>query len=92
MVCLRSFALSRRRFLRGASLAGVSGAVLNTGLLATPASAGLKVSQAAASYRPSSQNTARCETCVQFQPPGACKVVDGAISPSGWCSFYAAKR
>jgi hypothetical protein len=86
------FDLSRRRFLRGAALAGVSGAVLNAGLLASPASAGMKVSQAAASYKAASPNTAHCETCIQFQSPAACKVVDGAISPAGWCSFYAAKR
>jgi hypothetical protein len=92
MVCLRSAELSRRRFLRSASLAGASGAVFGAGLLASPASAGAKVSQSAASYRPTSQNSAHCETCIQFQPPAACKVVDGSINPSGWCSFYAAKR
>ena len=26
-----------------------------------------------------------------WQPPAACKVVEGVISPAGWCTLYAAK-
>ncbi len=26
-----------------------------------------------------------CAVCVNFQPPSACKFVDGIISPNGWC-------
>jgi hypothetical protein len=28
---------------------------------------------------------------VQFQPPASCKLVDGSISPSGSCDFFAPK-
>jgi len=32
-----------------------------------------------------------CDGCVNFQPPNACKFVEGNISPSGWCQLFAAK-
>ena len=32
-----------------------------------------------------------CDGCVNFQPPKACKFVQGDISPSGWCQLFAPK-
>jgi hypothetical protein len=26
---------------------------------------------------------------MHFMPPAGCKIVDGAISPDGWCNFFA---
>lgn len=77
---------SRRRLLTAA--AGIAGAGL--ALAATPAlAAGSKMSPASVSYRDKPQGSARCDGCNQWQAPAACKVVSGAISPSGWCSIYA---
>jgi hypothetical protein len=47
--------------------------------------------QKEAGYRSSPQGDARCEKCSQFLPPSSCKVVDGQISPSGWCTLFAPK-
>ena len=33
----------------------------------------------------------RCDGCVNFQPPSACKFVQGDISPSGWCQLFTPK-
>lgn len=80
--------MSRRIVLRDAALAlGVA----VTGAVATPAAAQQKISQAAAKYQAQPKGQQRCDNCVNFQPPKACKFVQGDISPSGWCQLYAAK-
>jgi hypothetical protein len=74
---------------RGALIAG--GAVLlGAGLFAAPAgAAGTKMAQSAVGYREKPQGNARCDGCIQWQAPASCKIVAGAINPSGWCTLYA---
>lgn len=83
--------ISRRRFMRSAGLVAGVGAMLGAGLAAAPAVAGSKFSQAMAKYQPTPKGAQTCANCTQFQPPAACKVVDGNISPNGWCFLYAKK-
>lgn len=33
-----------------------------------------------------------CRLCALFQAPDNCNVVDGTISPNGWCLFWAPSR
>ena len=42
-------------------------------------------------YQATPNGDARCELCANWQAPGACKLVAGPISPSGWCSLFAKK-
>jgi hypothetical protein len=42
-------------------------------------------------YQASPKGNARCELCVNWQAPNACKVVAGPISPSGWCGLFVRK-
>ena len=42
-----------------------------------------------AEYQDSPKGIAMCATCTLFVAPRACKVVDGDISPNGWCKEYA---
>jgi len=80
--------ISRRVVLAGTALAlGVAA----TGAIATQAAAQQKVSQADAKYQDQPKGQQRCDGCVQFQPPNACNIVQGEISPSGWCQLFAAK-
>jgi hypothetical protein len=78
--------VSRRRVLTiaagaaGASVAGVS-----------VASAQAKTPQKNVKYQDTPKGDQRCENCKQFEPPSACKVVDGTISPQGWCTVYMKK-
>lgn len=81
--------VSRRDFLFTAAV-GTS-TVIGLDLIASTASAQTKRSQKAVSYRPNPNGGARCSSCINFEAPGSCKLVDGAISPSGWCALYAAK-
>jgi len=80
--------MSRRIVLRRTALA--LGAVA-TGAVAPRAAAQQKISQADAKYQPQPKGQQRCDNCVNFQAPKACKFVQGDISPSGWCQLYAAK-
>lgn len=85
-----SLDLSRRTFLRRASLAACIGASLGLGL-AGDATAATKFSQKMAKYQPTPHGAQRCDNCSQFVPPTDCKVVDGPISPAGWCMLYVHK-
>jgi hypothetical protein len=87
---LQSINVSRRRLLRGAAFAAGGGALLAAGLAASPAAAA-KLTQAAANYQATPKGGARCNVCTQWQAPTDCKVVAGPVSPTGWCSLYAAK-
>jgi hypothetical protein len=33
----------------------------------------------------------QCSKCIQFLPPGSCKLVKGSISPNGYCKFFSPK-
>jgi High potential iron-sulfur protein len=63
---------------------------------AAPAKAD-KVSQAAMKYQTKPNGSKQCSNCTLFIPGktatanGTCKVVDGDISPKGYCIAYAAK-
>ncbi len=82
--------VSRRIVLRRTALA-LSAVAAATGAVATRAAAQQKISQADAKYQPQPKGQQRCDNCVNFQAPKACKFVQGDISPSGWCQLYAAK-
>jgi anaerobic selenocysteine-containing dehydrogenase len=79
--------ISRRDFLFVAAAGG--GAAV--ALASTPAIASNKMSPRAMQYRPTPNGNQRCDNCKNWQAPGACKLVDGPIAPSGWCMLYNAK-
>jgi hypothetical protein len=47
-----------------------------------------KMSQAAAAYQDRPKNGLGCAACTLFRPPRSCEVVQGDISPNGWCRFF----
>jgi len=74
----------------------VGGAALAIGVAATTrvsrSEAAQKVSPADAKYQDQPKGQQRCEICLQFQPPNACQIVEGPVSPKGWCQYFAAKE
>ena len=85
-------ALSRRGLLRGARALAGGVAVGVVGVLAGfPAAATTKLSQKAAGYQDKPMGKARCDNCALWQSPQDCKLVQGPISPKGWCNLYSAK-
>lgn len=79
--------VSRRSLLRGAAVA-VGGAAVLAGTV-MPAEA--KMAQAAAGYQDKPNGDKSCASCALFKAPNACTLVDGTISPTGYCRFYAKK-
>jgi hypothetical protein len=75
--------LSRRSLLQGAAAAaGIFGATSKL------AEAQPKISKVAVNYQDHPDGDKRCDKCAQFQPPDACKMVDGTISPQGSCRIF----
>ena len=66
----------------GAATAGGSGS----------AEAALKVSASAAGYQDNPNGDKQCSKCVHFLPPSSCKMVDGTISPQGYCRLFSPRQ
>jgi hypothetical protein len=88
--------VSRRSFIGSAAL--LAGAAAASGLVVSrEARAQQKVPQASVKYQDKPNGSQKCSNCLQFVPGssptanGTCKVVDGAISPNGWCQIWVAK-
>ena len=77
----RSMRIFRRSLFQGAA-AGILAAATH------PAPAQPKISKIAVNYQDHPDGNKRCDKCIQFQPPDACKVVEGTISPQGSCRIF----
>jgi hypothetical protein len=80
-------AVSRRQVLHGAVVAAGGAGLVMASVM--PAQA--KVPQKAAGYQDKPKDKQQCSSCAHFQPPSSCQLVDGTISPNGWCSLYSPK-
>ncbi len=60
-------------------------------VFADRANAQAKIAPNLVQYQDKPKGDAECDKCLQFVAPGSCKVVDGKISPKGWCAAYAPK-
>jgi hypothetical protein len=83
--------VSRRNVLQHATLIA-GGAVVFAGALGAASAQSGKMAQSAASYQSAPKNGQKCLDCSFFVSPSSCKLVDGTISPVGWCKFYAKKN
>ena len=87
-----SAAQSRRSMLRNvvltAAATAVTGSLLgeNQGAMAQT-----KAAKSVVGYQDTPHEGQSCATCLQFEPPSGCKVVEGAVSPAGWCKVYVKK-
>jgi hypothetical protein len=80
--------LSRREVLKSALLLGGAACA---GALQSYANAQQKASQAAMKYQDKPNGDQKCSNCLQFEPPSGCKVVEGKISPNGYCIAWVKK-
>jgi len=84
---------SRRMMLKNAAIvAGLAAAPW----AARPAVAQQKATKQAMQYQEQPKGGQKCSDCLQFVPGqqganGACKVVEGPISPNGWCAAFVKK-
>jgi hypothetical protein len=79
---------SRRLILRNLVITAGGTAILATTARVNPAAAQAKLAQKAVSYQDTPKGAARCDNCKQFAAPSSCKIVDGSVQPSGWCTVY----
>ena len=81
----------KRASLRGMVRAGLG--VLAAGTMARQASAqDQKIAQTLVQYQAGPKDGLRCDHCVNWVDPNACKIVVGPINPAGWCVAYAPKE
>ena len=80
------------RLSRRSLLGGVIGAAGILGATPNQANAQPKISKVAVNYQDHPDGDKRCDKCAQFQPPDACKVVEGSISPEGSCRIFILKH
>jgi hypothetical protein len=80
------------RLSRRSLLGGVIGAAGILGATANQTKAPPKISKVAVNYQDHPDGDKRCDKCAQFQPPDACKVVEGSISPQGSCRIFILKH
>ncbi len=85
---IKNQSVSRRSFLKGAALLASISVV--PALMVSKEAAAAKVPKAAMQYQNTPKNGGQCDTCVQYIPgkKPQCKVVEGDVSPKGWCLAY----
>ncbi|HET7676115.1 MAG TPA: iron oxidase [Gammaproteobacteria bacterium] len=87
---------SRRTFIKSAAI--MAGAAAIPGVALRTARADSKLPQAAVQYQDHPKDGKECSGCMHFIPGktpksmGACKVVQGSISPKGYCVAYVPKK
>ena len=77
---------TRRAIVQAAAVAGAVPALV---LAASPALA--KASQASVAYQDTPKDGKNCANCNVFVSPDSCKIVDGKVSPNGWCKVWVKK-
>jgi len=50
-----------------------------------------KAAKEAMKYQDKPNGDKQCSNCSQFVAPGSCKIVEGAVSPSGYCIAWVKK-
>lgn len=87
--------ITRRSFLKGTAL--LATIAVTPALVMSEEAAAAKLAKPAMQYQDTPKGTQDCVKCIQFVPgktakaDGTCKVVEGSISPKGWCVAYAPK-
>ena len=81
----------KRASLRGMVRTGLG--VLVAGALGSRVSAqDQKIAQNLVQYQATPKDGQRCDHCVNWVAPNACKIVAGTIAPAGWCVAFAPKE
>ena len=82
--------MSRRSWLKNAAM--LAGATATATFIPIREARAQKASKEAMKYQDSPKDGQTCDQCVYFQPPRACGIVEGDISPKGWCVAYNKKK
>jgi hypothetical protein len=74
-----------RRYVLCSALSGAFAMLASCGT----ARASDKMTREQAQYQDQPKGINMCSTCTLFEPPKSCKVVEGDVSPDGWCKAFA---
>jgi len=86
----RGLEISRRHILvRGGACVASAGALV--GAASDARAAKMPQTSPVVTYQNSPKGAQQCDNCLLFQEPTSCQVVDGTISPTGWCKLWAKK-
>jgi len=77
---------SRRTVLKGLLASGCALCFPRAIVAATD-----KLSKTQAQYQGQPKGEQKCANCRNFVPPNSCTVVEGSISPEGWCVLWSPK-
>ena len=80
-----------RRHIPLAAVAAISAATAVNNCPAA-AAAEMKISANAVGYQDHPNGDKQCSECVHFVPPSSCKIVEGTISPHGYCRIFARRQ
>lgn len=81
--------LSRRSVLRRAAL--LAGAAFTAGIMPSKEALAQKASKEEMKYRDTPDGDKRCSNCLNFVPSSSCAIVEGTISPNGYCMAWVKK-
>jgi hypothetical protein len=81
---------SRRCLLLGAMAAVTTMSAVGTD--PATATAAIKISESAVGYQDHPNGDKQCSKCAQFLPPSSCRMVDGTISPQGYCRIFVPRQ
>lgn len=81
--------LSRRAILKGAAL--LASTTVIAGLLGSKEALAQKASKASMQYQDKPNGDKQCSNCAQFVPANSCQIVEGIISPQGFCISWQKK-
>jgi len=66
----------------------VLAAVFGVAAYRAAAQAQVKLSRVDAKYQDQPSGGMSCKACSFFRRPAACQVVEGEVSPHGWCQLF----
>jgi hypothetical protein len=86
--------VSRRAFLKGTLLGAATGGTgtLSACMPMTARGIPRNVPKVFALYQDRPNGRERCGRCLHFRAPHGCEIVEGRISPRGWCRYFEAGR
>ena len=81
---------SRRSLLRNIAVGAPAVAAL-TAVSVRSAAADGKIPKSQARYQTGPNDGRQCAGCTHFTAPASCDIVEGDVSPQGWCQFFGQK-
>ena len=84
--------MNENRKLSRRSMLLLAGGTLAAGVAGMKPAYAQKSPKADMKYQDTPKDGQKCDECQYWQKPGSCALVEGPISPNGWCIIYNKKK